>query len=918
MVEMIVASRCDAEAFPKTPLGRSLQRLCFDQRVVPRLTLANRAGLSEIYNRAIETETDQDILVFIHDDVWIDDYYFADRIIAGLAQFDVIGVAGNTRLAPNHLSWHTNHESGEPDLPYLSGAIAHGPDPFDNAINYYGPAPQPCELLDGVLLATRRSTLRAKSVRFDPQFTFHFYDLDFCRAARQRGLTLGTWPIAITNQSEGVFNSPEWQKVWALYQRKWSAPTAAPGEAVASLAQQARELRRQGQTAAALSRYQQALALDGSLPELWFNYGNLLQSLSRYPEAETAFRRSIALKPDFYPGHLNLANVLRNQGQKEAAIPHYRQALQLNTELSLGYRNLGRVLLDLKRPAEALELFMVWARLEPSQPAPLNGIGIARQALAQHDLAHMVFQQALSLNPQDDNTLNNLGNLLRLMNRPQEALTYLRQALDLNPDDEVTLGNLIQHSLALGNISDALQISETLLTKHPQSATGYLFLGYALVLQARIAEARQAFEHCWQLDPSATSAVANTLFGLFYQDWDDPTALQRELRHWTQRLPRPALTFEFSLKNRDPHRPLKVGYLSADFRSHPVAFFLEPILRHHHPDQVEVIGYHNAEETDDVTRRLQSLFPHWRPCYALSDEALARQIYEDEVDILVDLSGYTNGHRAGAIACKPAPLQILYIGYPGTTGQPTMDYIISDGIVTPPEYESLYSEKILRVEGSLWCFQPHEAAPDPGPLPALENGFITFGSFNHSPKFSATTLRLWGEVLKAVPQSRLLIKNLACADLQTQAYFRQNLIAQGATAEQLLFEPPTSNLVEFLAAYQRLDISLDTFPYNGGTTTCESLLMGVPVITLRGQHFFSRMSHGFLSHLGLGELSANNETEYVAIAQTLAQDLDHLQRLRNNLRQRLLQSPVCNAQGATQALEKAYRRAWHQYVGFNS
>jgi predicted O-linked N-acetylglucosamine transferase (SPINDLY family) len=919
MIEIIAASRCDAEAFAETALGRSLERLRFEKRLVPRIVLANRAGLPQIYNQMIQASSDHDILVFIHDDVWIDDYYFADRVVAGLAQFDILGIAGNTRLVPGHWGWAFRAESLESDYPYLSGAAAHG-NQACGTVDYFGPPAQPCELLDGVLLAARRSVLQRHGVFFDPQFQFHFYDLDFCRTARQQGLSLGTWPIAITHQSPGNFGSPDWQEALKLYQRKWTSlgmsqtsPLASPTSVVA-LAQQARELRQQGQAEMALTVYQQALALDATMPELWFNYGNLLQSLIRYSEAEAAFRRALTLKGDFFPAHLNLANVLRNQDRKEEAIEHYRQALQLKPDLSLGYQNLGRVLLDLKRPEDALDLFATWSRVDPQQTGPWNGIGMARQALGQFDLARMAFEQALSLEPNSDDTLNNLGALLRLMNRSQEALIYLRQAQAINPNNEVTLGNLIHTLLSLGAISEALQFSETLLAIHPQSATGYLLKGYALVLQARILEARQAFEQCWQLDPTANSTVTNALFGLFYQEHDHPATFLQELHYWAQRLPSPSLTFQWQTRNRDPHRPLKVGYLSADFRSHPVAFFLEPILQHHNPQQVEVICYDTAEQPDEVTRRLQALVPHWRPCFALSDEALAHQIYNDQIDILVDLSGYTHGHRTGVFACQPAPLQMLYIGYPGTTGRPYIDYLISDGVVTPPEYEGLYTEKILRVEGSFWCFRPHDRAPEPGPLPALRNNFITFGAFNHSPKLSATTLQLWAQVLQSVPNSRLLIKNLACADAQTQAYFQQRLVEQGAAVEQLCFEPPNPNLDEFLAAYQRVDISLDTFPYNGGTTTCEALLMGVPVVTLQGQHFFSRMSHGFLTHLGLAHLSAVNQDEYVNIAKDLAQNLDVLQTLRASLRQQFLNSPICDGPRATQALETAYRQAWHQYL----
>lgn len=696
--------------------------------------------------------------------------------------------------------------------------------------------------------------------------------------------------------------------------RAIAAPTPSGTTDIPSLAQRARQLKQNGQLQAALATYREALALDETVPELWFNLGNLWQQLQNRDEAETAYRRALQLKADFFQAHLNLANSLRDRGMEEEAVAHYRQVIALKPDFPLAYRNLGQVLLGLKRSREAREAFAAWSRLEPDSPAPLNGMGIALQAQGHFEQARASFEQALALDPKRFDMLNNLGTLLRMLRRPHDALPYLQQAVAYDPDNETAIANLVHTLLNLGRVSEALARVEALLERKPNSAVAHSMRGYALVQQARITDAISCFDRCWQLDASATTTISNALFSLLYRDDLSPTELSTQLRSWAKRLPVPAVEFPPQQPHLDRDRPLKIGYLSADLRAHPVAFFLEPILTHHDPRQVEVVAYDIGGVADATTARLKEKVALWRSCVGWSNESIARQIHDDRIDILVDLGGHTQGNRAPVLACQPAPIQILYIGYPSTTGMESVDYIISDAAVSPPESEHLYTERILRVEGSFWCFKPHDFAPQPSSLPALTNGFITFGCFNNSPKLSPTTLRLWARVLDAVPNVRLRLKALAFADEPTRAYFRHQLLAFGVASERIIIEPPTLRLEKFFEAYQSIDIALDPTPYNGGTTTCESLWMGVPVVTLRGQHFFSRMSHSFLSNVGLGDLSATSEDEYIAIAAHCAADRDRLQFLRATLRDRMAASPICDGRRAARELENAYRRAWYAKV----
>lgn len=681
-----------------------------------------------------------------------------------------------------------------------------------------------------------------------------------------------------------------------------------------ALTQQASQLKKAGQLAAAKVAYQQAIALDDGLPELWFNYGNLLKAMGDRTGEMEAFQRAVELSPNFYQAHLNLANVLRDGNAHQAAIAHYQKVIALKPDFPLAYRNLGQLLISLKQFPQAAQVFAAWCRAENNNnPTPLNGLGIALQSQGLHEKAVGAFQKALSLDATRFDSLNNLGTLLRMLKRPHEALPYLQKAVQADPSSDIAQSNLVHTLLGLGRVGDALAQTEAVLQQQPDSAGANLMRGFSLAQQARTAEAIDSFEVAWQQDNSATIAVSNALFTMLYRDDMATEDFVAERQKWVGRLPQSTQRYSQWLGPTEPERRLKVGYLSGDLRSHPVTFFLEPILTNHNPDSIEVYCYDLAGVEDDTTARLKGFAHHWRSCMGTSDDALAAQIHADGIDILVDLSGHTAGNRAGVLLRKPAPIQMLYIGYPGSTGLETVDYIIGDKWVSPPEHADLYTEQILPVEGSFWCFKPHSFAPAPNPLPASQNGYITFGSFNHSTKLSAATMQLWARVLKALPTARLKLKALAMGDEDTCRYFRQQLVHYGADPARLIFEGPTLKIEDFFQAYHTIDIALDPTPYNGGTTTCESLWMGVPVITLKGDRFCSRMSHSLLNHVGMGELSAATPADYVKTAVKLASDLERLGEMRSGLRSRMETSPICQAPQATKSLERAYRTVWRDF-----
>ncbi len=611
--------------------------------------------------------------------------------------------------------------------------------------------------------------------------------------------------------------------------------------------------------------------------------------------------------------HVHAAGQHRQHGDLARAIAEFQAALTADRHCAAAYAALGQLLIHENRAAEAVEVYQAWLRDDPQQPQAANGLGVALQSLGRYDESEVAFRRGLRLRPGDAATLNNLGTLLRLQGKPHEGLPLLRRAIELDPDDATTLTNLSFILLNLGQITEANVLSRQAIAKDPDSGNGQLMLGFGLVHQARISEALQCFDAAHTCSSASPVPVANYLFTTLYSDEltaADKTALHRE---FAAKIPFHGTTRTQWNNSRDPHRRLRIGYLSHDLRSHPVAFFLEPLLQHHNSANIEVTCYSTNPSADETTQRLMSCAHRWREVAAFDDDQLEAQILRDEIDILVDLSGHTSCNRAGLLRRKPAPIQVLYIGYPSTSGMSEMDYLISDGDVSPPQYDELYTETVIRLPGSFWCYCPHAFAEPPNLLPAMERGSITFGSFNNSSKLSPSTIRLWADVLKAVPHSQLMLKALAFADEATRQLFARQFHDAGLSPDRLRLEPPTMQIEQFMRSYHELDIALDTTPYNGGTTTCEALWMGVPVISLVGQHFMSRMGLSFLKSAGLNDLAVTSPDDFVRVASALAHDLPRLTALRSSLRQTLSRSPVCDAKGTVRELEDAFRQMWQAW-----
>jgi predicted O-linked N-acetylglucosamine transferase (SPINDLY family) len=525
-----------------------------------------------------------------------------------------------------------------------------------------------------------------------------------------------------------------------------------------------------------------------------------------------------------------------------------------------------------REAAESLELAV---RLAPQQAAIWLNFGVACLELGRIRQAEDCFRQALAREPHRPEACNILGHALLLQGRCGEAIEQLEQALALKPGYAPAHDNLGRVLKAQGRAAEALRHHRIALEAQPRSSTHSNFL-YTL----------------------------NLIAGL------DPAEVAAEHRRWAGLYAEPATT-PSALHDFTPARPLRIGYVSPDFVRHAVAYFFEPALARHDPGQFEVFCYSDAPVPDAVTERLRRQADGWCASALMSDAQLEAQIRRDRIDILVDLAGHTARNRLAVFARRPAPVQVTWLGYPNTTGLEAIDYRLTEAVSDPPgQTEAWHSEKLYRLPEVFSCYRAPAECPAVSPLPALAAGHVTFGCFNNFAKVADSTLEHWARLLRAVPHSRLLLKSRGLSDPATVARVHAHFAAAGVGADRIECNGVELSVPAHLALYHRVDIALDTFPYNGTTTTCEALWMGVPVVTLAGRTHASRVGASLLTHLGWLEGIAADKTEYGARAQRLAADLPGLARLRQGLRERMRRSPVCDEPRFVHHLEDAFRQMW--------
>ena len=572
--------------------------------------------------------------------------------------------------------------------------------------------------------------------------------------------------------------------------------------------------------------------------------------------------------------------------------------------------------LELGDDTQAGDLFRRILQKQPGHSDALQYLGMVELRDGKLAEAETLLRQAVESDPANDVAYGNFALLLWEAKRPDEAYAYCEKAISLNPDN-VQARNLIAVILEdRKRYEEAEQHLNKAIASQPDFAEAYYNLASVLIEMGRF---REAFGHIHKtivLDPELS---ANRLLNLNYVDDMDRRTLFDLHRSWGEKIDKKCAPKSFT-HDRDKKASkvkIRVGYLSPDFREHSVGYFIQHIIAGHDKSGFEVYCYANSSKTDVVSEYIESNADRFRRIKEMDDDELTRLIYLDEIDILVDLAGHTGGTRVAVMPYRPAPVQITYLGYPNTTGLATVDYRISDPYVDI-EDGTLYTEKLLRLPECFLCFGRFEEQPVNEAPPFEKNGYITFGSFNNLAKLSPSTLRAWARVLERVPDSHLLIKAKGGDDSRIRENIKAEFAGQGGAAERLTLVGTLDSRPAHLDYYNRIDIALDTFPYNGTTTTCEALWMGVPVITHVGQAHAQRVSYSILKNVGIEETIAMSVDQYIEIAVRLAADTRALQRLRTEIPGKLRRSILCHPERFTRQLEAAYTKAWEEYLNNSS
>ena len=632
-----------------------------------------------------------------------------------------------------------------------------------------------------------------------------------------------------------------------------------------------------GRAAEAIEKLDALQALRPNDADVHYNRGVVLAALGRNPEAAAAYRCALAIRPDHWSALFNLGN-------QEAVALHYAEAIRCYDKvlaLAPGHvdvlNNSGNVLAKLGRLEEALQRFGRALTLRPDNVQAITNRANTLKELARHEEALAEYGRALAIDPNHVEAMFNLGNTLLDLGRPAEAIVSLQKAIGLRPN--------------AANI-------------HASYAT-------ALFEARRADEAILAYREAIRLAPEDAVVHSDLIFALNFDSTATAADHQSERKRWARRFEHLRGSARVHSNQPDPHRRLRIGYFSPYFREQAATFSFGGVLVSHDAERFEIVCYSDTKAEDAVTDRIRECAAIWHRTVDMSDDELAELVRADAIDIMIDLVGHMKGQRPGLFARKPAPVQVTAWGEPTGTGLAAIDYLLADPVLVPPPERALLAEQVFDLPNFIGFWSPDEL-PQPGPLPGRDRGYITFGTFNRLSKLLDPVLGVWAQVLRAVPDARLLLKDAVFDGVGQRAQILALLDREGIAAERVTLLGRSDRAGHF-GAYRDMDIALDPFPHSGGMTTLDALWMGVPVITCPGSTISSRLAAASLTALGLTDLVASNMADYVARAADLARDVDALDALRSTLRPRVAASAIGDPRRYTRAVEAAYREMWRRW-----
>jgi predicted O-linked N-acetylglucosamine transferase (SPINDLY family) len=660
--------------------------------------------------------------------------------------------------------------------------------------------------------------------------------------------------------------------------------------------------------------YRQILSQQPDHPGALHSLGVLAHQAGRNDVAVDLFGRAIRVLPNAALCHANLSIALCAQGRVDEAIVSAEKAVELDSSLAEGHFYLAYALIKKGRADRAILVYRDWLAGHPEDWSALVNLGNAYFALGQMDEAAECFQKVAAAKPDSAEAFYNLGNVYLTLGRFEEATTAFKRAIELNPKSIQAHSNLGAAFFHRQMLDEAMESLNRALALGDNFAQVHLNIGEVLKSEGLPQAACASFKKAMALAPADSTLGSNYLFALQYCPDVNAGQILTELKRWNDAHARPLARLRPAHSNdRSPDRRLRIGYVSAEFRDHIVGLNVWPLLQYRDRAAFEVFCYYNGQRTDAKTALFKSSADGWREIASMTDDQAAEKIREDRIDILLDLAAHAGSNRSMLVARKPARVQAMVIVYPGSTGMEAIDYCLTDPYIDPPgKTGQFYTEEPICLPHSFWCYDSVTMACVPDEVvapPAVANGHVTFGCLNNFCKINERVLELWARVLVQVPDSRLIFGAPAGST-------RRRIIAmfhdRGIDQSRIEFVDRQARS-EYFRIYHRIDIVLDTFPYNGHTTSLDAFWMGVPVVTLIGQTAVGRAGWSLLCNLNLRELAAKSPEQFVQIAVGLARDRARLTEIREGMRDRMGNSPLCDIVGYTKDVESAYRRMWQNW-----
>jgi len=661
----------------------------------------------------------------------------------------------------------------------------------------------------------------------------------------------------------------------------------------------------QGLEDRAIALWQQALALRSDLPDAWYDLGNVMMRRQANEEAVACFERALALQPGHLEALINYSSVLINNGDHEAGFKAAAKALLVEPNSPEAACNAASALRLAKRLDEAEEMARRAVKLNPQLP---QGLGILISILKDRgdtDAAESILREALALNPEASKLHIYLADFLRSQNRLQEAIELYRKALELDPALVEGWGGLGHCYFELNDTTQSINAYRYQQALQPEVAEVSYNLGVVLKHQGDLEAAAAAYAEALRIQPNYELALHGLIYTLNFAHLQPMTTIAASNRDWCDQ--------HYPAEDRSPFQgkqlplsgdKLRIGIISAEIGGHAVSFFLESFLRYYNHDSMEVFLYESHERAGDHRLQLHNLVDGVRQVYSLKNEEARQIIINDQVDILVDTTSCMRSSRLALLASRCAPIQCHYIGFHGSTGVRAVDYYIGDPEYTPEEFDSHLIEKVWRLPRCFVAYQMPENLPTPSS--DLERP-LTFGCFNNLTKVRTETLELWVDVLKSVPEARLLLKDMRCGDLANRERILRHLCMNGINRQRIELIDRVADWQGHMALYNCIDIALDTIPLNSGTTGFDALVMGVPLVAMRGNWMGARLTSSMLKALGRTEWIAETRGDYVEILKNLASDRLTLAAIKQTLRAEMLASELCDQRGLAKDLGEAFR-----------